>query len=258
MDDREKQPSLHRPALFTAFVGGSFQCSTRVEHSCIHPHWSASPRLDHPRVANIRSSNPIGRFWLGAQRYLTLWKHLEDSSSSLVLRCGPSLILLSSPISLSDEAVDHAIRLPRLCTLSIEGPPPSCSALSPPFVFPPLTELELWEPSTHGWLSLFQRLEDHTFAMQDMTPLCEVKESLTCLNVHNLPAPVVVDVLLTSPIQMFRNLVSLYVAGGCCVDGEVRCIFKLDNGNVTKLAMALNSRSTSAPRTSSAISKHLR
>ena len=171
--------------------------------------------------------------------HLRWWRHLEDPFSSLVLRCGPSLTRLSSPISLSDEAINHAIRLPSLRIWEVEGPPPSCSALSPPFVFPPLAEFGLWEPSAHGWLSLFQQLEDRASATQDVTPLCKVKESLTHLNVVHRSVAVVIDISLTSPIQMFRNLVSLRVRGNCYVDGEDQCTFKLDNDSVTKLAMAL-------------------
>ena len=167
------------------------------------------------------------------------WAHLEDSFSSVVLRCGPSLTHLSSPIRLSDEAVDHVIRLPGLRVWEVVGSPPSCSTLSPPFVFPPLTTFKLGEPSARGWLSLFQRLEARTSATQDVTPLYKLKKSVGSLSVGDRFTASVIDNSLTSTIQIFRNLLVLYVGCNCSEGSEGQCSFKLNNDDVAALAMAL-------------------
>jgi len=163
----------------------------------------------------------------------TPWAYFKESFSSAVLLCGPSLVNLASPIPLSDEAVDHVIRLPRLRTWNVEGPPPTSS---PPLVFPPLIDFGLGEASTSGWLSLFRRLEDRTSARQDMTPLFRIEESLRALRVEAPSIAPMIDAFFVSAIRMFRNLVDLNVDSYCRSE---RCAFELNNDNVTELAMAL-------------------
>lgn len=65
------------------------------------------------------------------------WAYLKDSFSSVALRCGPSLLEFTSPVPLSDAAINHLIRLPHLRTWRVEGPPPNYSASS----LPPLSHL---------------------------------------------------------------------------------------------------------------------
>ena len=159
------------------------------------------------------------------------WAYFEDAFSSAVLRCGPSLTDFATPIPLSDAAMNHLIRLPHLRTWRIEHPPPNYSASSLPLGFPPLTEFTLGKGVVYEWLSLFERLEDVT---QGATPLYKVKESLESLHVEGLPSPII-DSSLTSPIRMFHNLVSLDLGAHC----HGQCSFKLNNSDVTDLAMAL-------------------
>ena len=81
-------------------------------------------------------------------------------------------------------------------------------------------------------------MEDSVPAAQGVTPLSKVKESLESLRVEDHPAPII-DSSFASPIQMFHNLVTLNV-NACCNDGrEGNCTFKLNDGNVSDLAMAL-------------------
>ena len=164
------------------------------------------------------------------------WEDLKNSFSSIVLRCGPSLTTLVSSVPLSDTAVDHVIRLLHLSTWIVEGPPPNYPTSHFPSVFPPLTQLGFGVTTGHGWLSLFQRLEEHVSATQSMTPLYRVKESLKSLSVGHFPAIPIVHISLISPIRMFRNLVTLDVAASCH-DGQ--CTFRLNNNHVTELVMAL-------------------
>jgi len=161
--------------------------------------------------------------------------YLKDSLSSVVLRCGPSLTEFISPNPLSDAAINHLIHLPHLRTWHTKHPPPNYSALSLPLVFPPLREFMLGEGAAPGWLSLFKRLGDRVSSTRDTTPLSGVRESLESLNIVDFPA-LIVDSSFTSIIQTFRNLVHLRVMVACR-DGQ--CDFKLNNDDVTELAMAL-------------------
>ena len=165
------------------------------------------------------------------------WAHFQDSFSSVVLRCGRSLTHFTSPIPLSDAAINHLIQLPRLRTLRIEQcAPPGSSALPMPTLFSPLAHLTLGQGAARGWLSMFKRVGYGVSTTQDVTPLSKMKESLRILDAETTT----VDVSLTSPIQLFRNLVSLRVASPCDPGGNnVQCTFKLNDDNVAELAMAL-------------------
>jgi len=167
------------------------------------------------------------------------WAYFKESLSSVVLRCGQSLTEFTSPIPLTDAAVNHLIRLPHLRVWHIENPPPSYSASPLPLVFPPLTELTFGESAGCGWLSLFERLEGRASTMQGVTPLFRMKESLESLNIETIFGPMT-NSLFASPIQIFRNLTYLNVEVYCHEDGRGQCTFKLNDDHVTKLAMALS------------------
>lgn len=169
------------------------------------------------------------------------WARFEDSFSSVVLRCGQSLTKFISPIPLSDAAINHLIQLPCLRTLHIECPPPGPSALTLPTIFPPLTHFMSGRDAIRGWLSLFKRLGHGVPATQGVTPLFKMNESLRVLETD----AATIDVSLLSPIKVFRNLVSLRVASPCDYEGiEAKCTFKLNDDNVTELAMALSQLDT--------------
>ena len=209
------------------------------------PSWGRSrfPRDILPALTSTISTLPTSALKtlqlgpvLGTDTRDTHWVHFKDLFSSVVLRCGPSLMHLASPVPLSDIAVDHVIRLPHLRTWGIEGPPPNYSVSSPLPDFPTLTGFTLGEYAARGWLSLFKRLEDRVSVTQGTTPLYRVKESLKSLSVDVPSTTPIIDISLTSPIQMFRNLVTLDVVVGC---GQGQCAFKLNNDDVTNLALAL-------------------
>jgi len=160
----------------------------------------------------------------------TLWVDLEGSLSSIVLRCGPSLTEFVSMVPLSDAAVNHLIWLPHLHTCCIKGPPPSHSSSDLPLVFPPLKKFTLGGGAAGKWLSLLQLLGNC------VAPLSKVKESLKSLD----PAGATIDGPFTSLIQTFWNLVNLNVDVSCHArGGGDRCIFELNNDDVTELASAL-------------------
>ena len=136
-------------------------------------------------------------------------------------------------VPLSDEGVVHLISLPNLHSLELDTPPPHHSTLRP-LVFPPL---KLWffaEGVAVKWLSTLRLLEEDAVARQDMTPLVRVKVTLRHLRVKG--DGLAIDNALTSPIQMFQNLVRLNMDVYCFED---ECSFELDEEEVRTLVTAL-------------------
>jgi len=166
------------------------------------------------------------------------WADAKDSFSSIVLRCGPSFIEYDCPVPLSDAALDHLIQLPHFRTWRIHGPPPDYPASSLPLVFPPLRKLTLGKGAVRGWLPLLERL-DGASTTQDVTPLSKAKESLIDLKIDDIP-DINIGAPFVSTIQRFRNLVFLKVEVYCHdEDDRGQCAFKLNNDDVTELAMTL-------------------
>ena len=207
------------------------------EVSIYFQQWGPSevPRNLLPALVSTISALPtsaLKSLWVSRVEPST---DIEDSISSVVLRCGPPLTRLTTAYKLSDAAVNHLIQLPHLHLWLSHGPPPNYSASSLPLVFPPLKHFTVEEGATLQWLSLFQRLEDRVSATSEVTPLSRVKESLKSLHIEGYPGPTI-DASFTSPIRMFRNLIRLGVSALCRQD---QCNFKLNNGDVTELAMSL-------------------
>ena len=193
-------------------------------------HYSEIPQRDLPAITSTFSALPTSALQSLCVSFSKSGAALRDPLSSVVLRCGTSLTKFISTVPLSDAAVDHLIQLPRLHTCHLEGPPPSYPSSHLPSISP-LTELALEDGSVREWLSLFNRLGAS----------CGVRESLKFLKLFS-PT---IDTSFTSPIRIFRNLVDLS-AGDFCKGGigDNRCTFKLDNDNVTELAMALTQLET--------------
>ena len=192
-----------------------------------------------PAIASMISALPASALQSVRVTYGVPWADLEDSLSSVALRCGSSLTEFISPIPLSSAAINHLIHLPNLRIWRLSGSPPNYSNLPLPPAFAPLTELGLGGGTARGWLSLFKRLERSLPSTQGVTPLARVKESLETLEFGGSPDPTI-DVFFTSTVRIFRNLVFLYVQTNCHnEDYKGRCAFKLDDDNVAKFTMAL-------------------
>ena len=195
-----------------------------------------------PTLAPIISTLPtssLEAIWVDDGYPTMVWEHFKDSLSSLILRCGPSFTDYTSLVPLSNAALHHLIHLPHLHTWTIYGPPPTYPTSSLPLVFPPLRELTLGEGAACGWLLLLRRLEDGASTTQGVTPLSKAKELLTILKFEDMSG-INIDPSSVSTIQCFRNLVDLNVDDECpSGDERGQCIFKLNNDNVTELAMAL-------------------
>ena len=210
--------------------------SPRLKKISIYPSLSwGDPKVVHdilPAVASTISALPastLQSLFVGEDHYMVPRAYLQDSFSSLILRCGPSLTELISPIPLTGAAVNHLIRLPHLRTWRVGGPPPKYSTSLLPPAFPPLTKFILGKDG----------IEDHISTTQGVTPLSEVKGSLKSLEVETHLSPIL-DASFASGIQIFHNLVSLTVDSHCHdEDGLGECIFKLSNDDAAELAMAL-------------------
>jgi len=220
--------------------------SPRLKRIYIYVSWPrddiALPLGSLQTLASIISALPtssLERISMGTNHQTMPWTHLRDSFSSIILRCGPSFTDYSSPVPLSNAALDHLIHLPHLHTWDIHGPPPTYSASSLPLVFPPLRELSFWKGAACGWFPLLRRFEDGASTTQGVTPLSKAKESLKILDIRDMSG-INIDPSSVSTIQCFRNLVDLHVHVFCPHEGERgQCIFKLNDDNVTELAMAL-------------------
>jgi len=207
-------------------------------HICTEWPWKHTgiPLGILPTLVSTISTLPmlsLERISVGACDWRMPWAYLKDSFSSIVLRCGPSFTEYDSPVPLSNAALEHLIQLPHLRTWRIHGPPPTYPTSYLPLVFPPLRELTLGEGAALGWLPLLGRLEDDTATAQGVTSLSKAKESLKILNVEDTSG-INIGASSVSTIQCFRNLAHLELE-----DALAPTIFKLNNDNVTELAMAL-------------------
>ena len=173
------------------------------------PLWirTRAPRHIVPAIASTISALPVTTLQSLYLTYTVHWADLEESLSSVAVRCGPSLTEFVSPIPLSGAAINHLIHLPHLRIWRLEGSPPSYSNLPLPTTFPPLTELALGRGPKRGWLSLFKYLEGGAPPGRHITPSSRVKESLTHLEFGNSPG-LAINLSFTSTIQIFRSLTS--------------------------------------------------
>ena len=216
-----------------------------LEKVSIYMSWSwFGPGIPHdilPTIASTISTLPtsaLQSLLVCVDHRRVSWPYLKDSLSSVILRCGPSLTELNSPVPLSDAAINHLIQLPHFRRWCTESQPPSYHALSSPRILSPLADLTLQGNALSGWFPLFERLE-HRDA-KAATPLSRMKKSLRFLSVEDLTGSII-DVSFTSTIQIFRNLITLHVGTRCYNQGEKgQCTFKLNNNDITKLAMALS------------------
>ena len=99
-------------------------------------------------------------------------------------------------------------------------------------------EFTLGAGAARGWLSLSERLADRASAMQGATPLSKAEESLKSLNTE-VPSGLIIDTLLTSPIQIFRNLVHLSIVVSCRDESDGGSAISSCNDHFTDLATTL-------------------
>ena len=220
--------------------------SPHLQKISIRAAWSRNnpdiPPAILPTLVPIISALPtssLERISVSTNHLTMPWARFKDPLSSVILRCGPSFTEYDSPVPLSNAALDHLIHLPHLRTWRIHGPPPTYPASSLPLVFPPLRELTLGENAACGWLPLLKRLEEGASTTQRMTPLSKAKEFLKVLKIEDVFG-INIGASFVSAVQRFRNLVSLRVCVYCHDrDDRGKCIFELNDDNVTELAMAL-------------------
>ena len=161
---------------------------------------------------------------------------LESAVSSTILRCGPSLTTLSVPTPLSDAAIQHIMRLPKLARWSARNGPPGVSDLPLSDAFPQLEALELHVEESLEWLPLFQATARRTSPGQGTNPLSYrvPGRKLTTLIYW---AGISVDAASISPVMSFHGLAYLALRSNCYhPDG---CGFGLTDDDMAEMAAAL-------------------
>ena len=156
--------------------------------------------------------------------------------SSTILRCGPSLTALYASVPLSDAAVQHIMRLPKLTSWRAMNGPPRGLDLSLSYPFPQLEILELRTEASLEWLPPPEASARRTSPGQDahVPPHCRLGQKLTVLDFW-VGAPI--DVVFMSPIMEFHGLVKLILESSCSyTDG---CTFGLTDDDVAGIAIAL-------------------
>lgn len=156
--------------------------------------------------------------------------------SSTVLRCGPSLTALYAPVPLSDAAVQHIMRLPKLTSWRAMNGPPTGFNLSLPYPFPQLETLELRTEASLEWLPVFKESARITSSGQD-THVPSHRGLGQKLTVLDSWVATPIDVSFMSPIVEFHGLVELMLGSSC--SGMGGCAFSLTDDDVAGIAIAL-------------------
>jgi len=163
-------------------------------------------------------------------------RSLEPAFSSAILRCGPSLKILSVPTPLSDAAVQHIMQLPNLTEWYTMNGPPRVSDLSPSGAFLKLDLLQLCEEASLGWLPLFEVTARRTSSTQGahIQSYHGPGQNLTTLECL---VDVSVGAALVTPIMLFHGLVYLTIHSSC--SDTSGCIFSLTDDDTEEITTAL-------------------
>ena len=157
---------------------------------------------------------------------------LSYTVSSTVLRCGSSLTSLYVDVPLSDMAVQHIMKLPRLAFWEAVNGPPKVSDLSLPDTFPQLEILKLLTEASLEWIPFFEAISRHVSSGQPSN-----RGPVQKLIVLESWAQVPLDAAFMSPIIRFRGLVKLTLKSSCLdMNG---CTFSLTDDDVAEIAIAL-------------------
>ena len=147
---------------------------------------------------------------------------LESAVSSTIIRCGPSLTSLRIEVSLSDAAVQHITKLPKLTLWKAVDGPPRVSDLHLSNTFPQLETLELiTEELALEWIPFFGAISRHASSSQpsDRRPVQKLIVLESC-------AEIPVDAAFMSPTMQFRGLAKLWPNSSC--PNANGCTFQLD------------------------------
>lgn len=146
---------------------------------------------------------------------------LESAVSSTIIRCGPSLTSLRIEVSLSDAAVQHIMKLPKLTLWKAVNGPPRVSDLHLSNTFPQLETLELITEESLEWIPFFGAISRHASSSQlsDRRPVQKLIVLESC-------AEIPVDATFMSPIMQFRGLAKLWLNSSC--PNANGCTFQLD------------------------------
>jgi hypothetical protein len=161
---------------------------------------------------------------------------LESAVSSAILRCGPSFASLSVPVPLSDAAVQHIMRLPKLSTWAAMNGPPRVSDPSLSDAFPQLETILLEAEASLEWLPFFEACARRASSgrITHVPPNHGAGRSLATLKCW---VDVSVDAAFISPILLLHGLTVLWLDSSCPSTGG--CAFSLTDHDIAEIAAAL-------------------
>ena len=156
----------------------------------------------------------------------------RDRVSAMVQRCGDSLRILDIPMSLTEAAVNHILRLKNLRVwLRVHSSPPTASQF--PTTLPPLRDLTISTREAYRLMAWFARGGRRTPDAPN-SPLEHAGLQATLTDVY-FEFKVTIDAAFISPFSHFPNLTVLEVESYCDFD----CTFSLKNRDVMELSAAL-------------------
>ena len=161
---------------------------------------------------------------------------MESVASSAVLRCGTTLMHLSTFSPLSDAAVQHIIQLPNLNSLSTTSGPPRTSDLSLSAIFPRLDRISLVGGDSLEWLTFFTTTARRISSGRRSHPPFK-HEPIERLRELMIAPKVIIDAAFMSRIIQFHELTSLGLTSTCFTVGG--CGFKLTDDDIAEIAAAL-------------------
>jgi hypothetical protein len=157
---------------------------------------------------------------------------LESALSSTVLRCGPSLTSLYVEVPLSDAAVQHVIKLPKLTSWKTVNGPPRTSDLSLSDAFPQLETLKLLTEASLEWIPFLGAISRHP-SLGQSSNRGPGQKPIVLESWVDIP----VDAAFMSPIMQLHGLVELGLRS-TCFNGN-GCTFGLTDKDVAEIAIAL-------------------
>ena len=163
-------------------------------------------------------------------------RQMESVASSAVLRCGTTLMRLSTFSPLSDAAVQHIMRLPNLTSLSTASRPPRTSDLPLSAIFPRLDRISLAGEDSLEWITFFTTTARRISSGQSShSPLKH--EPIERLRELRIASKSIIDAAFMSRIIQFRGLTSLKLPSACYTGNG--CGFKLTDNDIAEIAAAL-------------------
>ena len=161
---------------------------------------------------------------------------VSSAISSSVLRCGPSLTALRVPMPLSNAAVQHIMRLPKLTVWEAWNGPQRVSDLPQSDTFLQLETLNLRTYKSLKWLPLFEATAHSTSSGQNAHKQTHRGPGRKLIDLA-IWVEVSVDAAFISCIKLFHRLVHLKLYMVCF--SPRGCAFSLTDDDIAEVTAAL-------------------